>query len=194
MVPRRVHRLRLPDVPRGSILDMGYCFINAPEGAKVVPLKLENIHNKTLCLAFRSNLAKQAYISQYPIGHSGTDDMQLHRNKSETVFLCLRPGGDASAYKNGRCREIIGGMRISVKSTGSAMDPNSSQDDVQDEIMVKFRATIGQSLLQVSTSLIDLGRLEEVGGFMSGFFAVSNPSDQMLLNFSLSAGRTSLSL
>ncbi|XP_024391254.1 uncharacterized protein [Physcomitrium patens] len=194
MAPRKVHRLRLPDVPLGSILDMGYCFINAPEGAKVVPLKLENLHNSPLTLAFRSNLAKQVYISQYPTGDSRTDEMQIQGTKSETAYLCLRPGGDASAYRNGRCREVIGGMRISVKSTDSAMDPNDYQDDVQDEIMVKFRAMVGQSLLQVSTSLVDLGRLKEVGGFMSGSFVVSNPSDQMPLCFSLSAGRTSLSL
>lgn len=193
MAPRKVHRLRLPDVPMGSILDMGYCFINASEGAKVVPLRLENLFAKPLSLAFRSNLTKQVYISLSPTGDSRTDEMQLQGTRSETVYLCLRPGGDASAYKNGRCREVIGGMRISVKSMDTDMSPSHSQA-VQDEIMVKFRAVVGQSLLQVSTSLVDLGRLEEVGGFISGFFVVSNPSNQMPLEFSLSAGRASLSV
>ncbi|XP_024373820.1 uncharacterized protein [Physcomitrium patens] len=194
MAPRKVQRLRLPDFPLGSVLDMGYCFINAPEGSKVAPLRLENLHDKPLSLAFRSNLAKQAFISLNPSGSSRTDEMQLQGASSETVYLCLRPGGDASAYKNGRCREVIGGMRISVKSTDTTMSPSNSQEDVQDEIMVKFRAMVGQSLLQVSTSLVDLGRLKEIGGFISGFFVVSNPSNQMPLHFSLSAGKSILSV
>ena len=194
MAPRKVHRLRLPDVPMGSVLDMGYCFINASEGAKVVPLRLENIFEKPLSLAFRSNLTKQVYISLNPTGDSRTDEMQLQGAESETVYLCLRPGGDASAYKSGRCREVIGGMRISVSSIDTAMNFIDSQEDVQDEIMVKFRAMVGQSLLQVSTSLVDLGRLEEDGGFISGCFVVSNPSNQMPLDFTLSAGQASLSV
>jgi len=193
MAPRKVHRLRLPDVPMGSVLDMGYCFINASKGAKVVPLRLENLFAKPLSLAFRSNLTKQVYISLSPTGDSRTDEIQLQGTKSETVYLCLRPGGDASAYKNGRCREVIGGMRISVKSMDNVMSSIHSQD-VHDEIMVKFRAMVGQSLLQVSTSLVDLGRLEEVGGFISGSFVVSNPSNQMPLDFILSAGQASLSV
>lgn len=194
MAPRKAHRLRLLDIPMGSVLDMGYCFINASEGAKVVPLRLENLFAKPLALAFRSNLTKQAYISLNPTGDSRTDEMKLQGAESETVYLCLRPGGDASAYKSGRCREVIGGMRISVKSIGTAMNSIDSQEDVQDEIMVKFRAMVGQSLLQVSTSMVDLGRLEEVGGFISGCFVVSNPSNQMPLDFTLSAGRVSLSV
>jgi hypothetical protein len=193
MAPRKVHRLRLPDVPMGSVLDMGYCFINASEGAKVVPLRLENLFTKPLSLAFRSNLTKQVYISRNPTGDSRTDEMQLQGAESETVYLCLRPGGDASAYKGGRCREVIGGMRISIRSIDTTMNSIDSQD-VQDEIMVKFRAMVGQSLLQVSTSLVDLGRLGEVGGFISGCFLLSNPSNQMPLDFTLSAGRSSLSV
>ncbi|KAG0580510.1 hypothetical protein KC19_4G178800 [Ceratodon purpureus] len=194
MAPRKVHRLRLPDVPSGCVLDMGYCFINASEGAKVVPLRLENLFAKPLSLAFRSNLTKQVYISLNPTGDSRTDEMQLQGAQSETVYLCLRPGGDVSAYKSGCCREVIGGMRISVKSKDTPSNSTDSQEDFQDEMMVKFRAMVGQSLLQVSTSLVDLGRLEEVGGFISGCFVVSNPSNQMPLDFTLSAGRASLSV
>lgn len=48
--------------------------------------------------------------------------------------------------------------------------------------------------MQVSASLIDLGRVKEVGGFVGGEFLVSNPSTQMPLHFSLTSERAQLSV
>ncbi|CAM6083476.1 unnamed protein product [Calypogeia fissa] len=193
MLAARQHCIHLPDLPDGITLDMGFCFINAPSGEKVVPLKLQNLAEKSLLLTFRSNLAKQVYISTASSGLKRTDDLQLSAGAHSTVFMCLRPGGDAAAFEGGQCREIIGGLRITAHAiaTESANEPvevsSPNGQKVVDEIMVKFRAIVGRSLMQVSASMMDLGRVKEVGGFVIGYFLVSNPSTQMPLHFSLSS-------
>ena len=70
-------------------------------------------------------------------------NQKLHICTCDTIVM-------PQLYKSGRCREVICGMRISVNSIDTAID---SQEVVQDEIMVKFREMVGQSLLQVSTSM-----------------------------------------
>ena len=114
-------------------------------------------------------------------------NQKLHICTCDTIVM-------PQLYKSGRCREVICGMRISVNSIDTAMNFIDSQEVVQDEITVKFREMVGQSLLQVSTSTEDLGRLDEDGGFISGCFVVSNPSNQMNLDFTLSAGQASLTV
>ncbi|BBM97058.1 hypothetical protein MPTK1_1g02700 [Marchantia polymorpha subsp. ruderalis] len=196
MLPTRVHCLYLPDLPDGGALDMGFCFINAPSGVKVVPLRLQNLAGESLLLSFRSNLAKQVYISTSSEDLKRTDEFLLPGSASSTVFMCLKPGGDATAFEGGQCREIIGGMRITARSIppDSTAGGCSSQEKSLDEVMVKFRAIVGRSLLQVSTSMIDLGRVREYGGFVTGEFMVSNPSNQMPLHFSLTSKKAILSV
>jgi len=191
--PCRVHFLQLPDLQDGN-LDMGFCFINAPGNEKIVPIKLYNNSTGTLSLSFRSNLTKQVHMSLDPNGWTRTDEMELAPRASRTVFLCLRPGGDSAAYRNGQCREIVGGMRVTALSSEHARAiMGGSKEGMTDQIMLKFRAMVGQSLMKVSTSQINLGRLKEIGGCLSGHFVVSNPSAQMPLSFSLSSRHAMLS-
>jgi hypothetical protein len=191
--PCRVHFLQLPDLQDGN-LDMGFCFINAPGNEKIVPIKLYNNSTGTLSLSFRSNLTKQVHMSLDPNGWTRTDEMELAPRASRTVFLCLRPSGDSAAYRNGQCREIVGGMRITALSSGHAgAIMGGSKEGLTDQIMLKFRAMVGQSLMKVSTSQINLGRLKKIGGCLSGHFVVSNPSAQMPLSFSLSSRHAMLS-
>ncbi|KAL2649598.1 hypothetical protein R1flu_017726 [Riccia fluitans] len=196
MLPTRVHCLYLPDLPDGGALDMGFCFINPPCCEKVVPLRLQNLACESLLLSFRSNLAKQVYISTSSEDLKRADEYILPPCASSTVFMCLRPGGDATAFEGGQCREIIGGMRITARSvsTGTAAGGNLNHEKSLDEIMVKFRAIVGRSLLQVSASMIDLGRVRETEGFVTGEFLVSNPSNQMPLHFSLACSKAILSV
>jgi hypothetical protein len=191
--PCRVHFLQLPDLQDGN-LDMGFCFINAPGNEKIVPIKLYNNSTGTLSLSFRSNLTKQVHMSLDPNGWTRTDEMELAPRASRTVFLCLRPSGDSAAYRNGQCREIVGGMRITALSSGHAgAIMGGGKEGLTDQIMLKFRAMVGQSLMKVSTSQINLGRLKKIGGCLSGHFVVSNPSAQMPLSFSLSSRHAMLS-
>jgi hypothetical protein len=191
--PCRVHFLQLPDLQDGN-LDMGFCFINAPGNEKIVPIKLYNNSTGTLSLSFRSNLTKQVHMSLDPSGWTRTDEMELAPRASRTVFLCLRPSGDSAAYRNGQCREIVGGMRITALSSGHAgAIMGGGKEGLTDQIMLKFRAMVGQSLMKVSTSQINLGRLKKIGGCLSGHFVVSNPSAQMPLSFSLSSRHAMLS-
>ncbi|KAL3702130.1 hypothetical protein R1sor_020152 [Riccia sorocarpa] len=196
MLSTKVHCLYLPDLPDGGTLDMGFCFINPTCCEKVVPLRLQNLQGEPLLLSFRSNLAKQVYISISAEDLKRADEFLLPASASTTVFVCLRPGGDATAFEGGQCREIIGGMRITARSVsaGSTAGGSPNQEKSLDEIMVKFRAIVGRSLLQVSSSLIDLGRVRETGGFVTGEFLVSNPSTQMPLHFSLASSRAVLSV
>ena len=67
-------------------------------------------------------------------------NQKLHICACDTIVM-------PQLYKSGRCREVICGMRISVNSIDTAMNFIDSHEVVQDEIMVKFREMVGQSLL-----------------------------------------------
>ena len=168
-------------------LDLGICYVDAGKRfAKVAPLEVTNISETDLHISISSNLAQQCFIFQEASLENFVNEVLLQRGTSMVVFIALQPylgssgtnvkrvnslsGGD---YGTTEVRNLIGGIKFSVYVLEKESLPRDDMFLLMTQ-MVRFNASIGQSVLGVSQGLIDFGICLKAGRVYKGSFWVYN--------------------
>ncbi|KAI9206366.1 uncharacterized protein BJ171DRAFT_29085 [Polychytrium aggregatum] len=179
-------------------LDLGYCYVDpANKYARLKTLPIENISEDDIYVTVASNLAFQCLIFTDSSLDTPVNELLLRKNCGTCVFIALQPNigkrdkaaGQVTSVPSGtpssvnstalasECRRLIGGIRFSVSI-------KENQDLVNVMVQtVKFSAIIGQSILSVSESVIDLGSSFRLGSVFRGCFEVSNLSQALPLEY-----------
>ena len=109
----------------------------------------------------QSNLANQVFIFQDRELTKPAVDLEADKKPGNfqeislkplfntTVYVCLQPSTKSDTYSKGQCRNLVGGIRVKVYEAGSK--------GLLDEVFIKFTALVGKSILQLSSTFIDLG-------------------------------------
>jgi hypothetical protein len=196
--------------PKNGIydLDMKYCFVDyAKKFAKVVPVNVKNISKSKCFFSAQSNLAQQCFIftdSKLEVMF-GSNLIELAPGEVVPVYIALQPsliqspGANISRSIDGGSlsadyRSLIGGIRFPVSIANNC--PNAEliskkiHLDSKGNIVVythslKFTATIGQSILSISNSMIDFGSEVELGQRLVGTIIIQNATSKMPLKFKL---------
>jgi hypothetical protein len=210
--------LVLSDPKQGAYdLDFGYCFVDsAKKFAKVIPLRVHNKVSSTIYVSAQSNLALQCFLytdENLEVSWSSSF-LQFAPLERRTVYIALQPGLVSNVNRKEKnsgtsisntassdCRSLIGGIRVSVyvKDTEPGISKLSTKAPVLNDGLVhaythtlKFNATIGTSILMLSTKLYDFGTLWPVGSHHQGFISISNVSQKMPLDFVVESSSSDL--
>lgn len=136
---------------KGDMLDLGNCFIHPKDvWAKEVALTLENVTEENLSISAQSNLMNEVFIFQNE-AHTQTaeesDPIVLGPKSVTTIYVCVKPN-TKFLFDEGDCRHLAGGIRFKIRS---------NKKNTVEEMFLKFKGIVGQSISQVSPQFIDLG-------------------------------------
>jgi hypothetical protein len=202
-----------------SELNLGYCYVDpGRKFSQVAPLTVENISDEDVYITAQSNLSLQVSVFLDENGIRGQVSETLLKKKSKTtVWVALHPNllsvvptarrnantgttagssvsgtnnTDRNAIANGECRELIGGIKFSVKvkeSTHSSFAQKTNEMELIEAITqtVKFISLIGRSILSVSEKLISLGSTASIGETFYGSFTIRNMSSRLPLDYEI---------
>jgi len=161
--------LATADAPGLAEADMGLCYVDASRPyAQVMPLPVENRSHVPLYVTCSSNLAKQVFVFTDAQLQVPVQDTLLPPMGGLTVYIALQPAISAEALQAGQCRLLTGGIRFEVFSApasttpsaapaaeGSAPAPAPPRRWQMAHEVVKFRALIGQALLNATELTFD---------------------------------------
>eukprot|EP00656_Telonema_subtile_P016189 TRINITY_DN18535_c0_g1_i6.p1 TRINITY_DN18535_c0_g1~~TRINITY_DN18535_c0_g1_i6.p1 ORF type:complete len:2392 (-),score=867.39 TRINITY_DN18535_c0_g1_i6:52-7227(-) len=192
MVAAHKEYLSFPSL-RDQILDAGVLHIepssdtgNAWEdGQKVVPFQVKSMTHRTVLLTASTNMKRQAYVYADAALSQEVDRVQLQAYKGITLYFCLRPSSSqrrdkakqlAENYKEGQCRELVGGVHFEVCS-----DEGMSLGGTT----LKFTSLIGCSKLLVEPSRIDVCMIAAPGGTAQAKLTLRNSNSMIELPFEI---------
>ncbi|KAL6074415.1 Autophagy-related protein 2 [Balamuthia mandrillaris] len=120
----RFPSLEVDEQTGASFLDLGFCYVteDAPLAsekeayAKVCSIPIENVSEKNLVLSLTTNISAQAVLFQDEALQQSGDFVYLPSKEQRTVYICILPNRSrfGKSYKQGVCRDLIGGIRIKV--------------------------------------------------------------------------------
>ncbi|KAI9092651.1 hypothetical protein DFS34DRAFT_583878, partial [Phlyctochytrium arcticum] len=185
----------LPDPLAGSgELDLGVCYLDANKKyARIVPYQVQNVSSEDLYLAAVSNLTQQCYIFADQASETPVVDLLLKCGQQVTVYIALQPylGGASGGSGEEECRTLVGGIKFSVSNREEVENGKESLYHLT-SYTTRFSALIGQSLLGVSSSVVDLGCAYEPGQLVTGSFEVHNVSRRLPGEFVVSCRSTEI--
>lgn len=186
-----------------AVLDFGACYVPADTQydshvkelyAKVEKLSIVNIYSYSLSVSAKSNLVNQCYVFKDSGLKEDVIRTILPPGSSIDLFVALRPKLSRDALNTGDCREIAGGIRITVHMP-QAFDRMGQEDQdsdayaLNDELAtftVKFQAIAGTSIASIDKKSIDLGLYDgniTIPYIFKGEFSVTNQSNMLPLEF-----------
>ncbi|KAI8887461.1 hypothetical protein K501DRAFT_330502 [Backusella circina FSU 941] len=164
-----------------GVLDLGFSYVDpGSKYSQVTPLLVENTSGQDILITCQSNLSHQVLIFMDEAGERGLVEMMpLKRGGMTTVWVAVQPNLLTGYLGNSanECRELVGGIRFSVYE---------NQEEEQILMLtqtVKFTSIIGQSHLEVSHSVINLGYTELLHKEFYGAFTIKNKSGQLPLDY-----------
>jgi hypothetical protein len=188
-----VHRNLYLDFPSladeaNGVLDLGYSYVDpGSKYSQVTPLLVENTSGQDVFITCQSNLSHQVLIFMDESGERGLVEMMpLKRGGMTTVWVAVQPNlltGYLGSSAD-ECRELVGGIKFSV------YEKDESNDEEEGEEMllmltqtVKFMSIIGQSHLEVSDRVINLGYTDLLQKEFYGAFTIKNMSGELPLDY-----------
>jgi hypothetical protein len=143
-------------------LNLGHCFVTPRDAFILKELTVKNMQEQVVLLSARSNLKKQCYVYVDPEHQHAVDFIPLQPFEIKTVFVVIRPHLAPEASRTGHCRELVGGIRVTVHSPGSLQEsPDGeslySKDALLSEFSIIFKGIVGVSILRVSPPLVNFG-------------------------------------
>lgn len=171
-------------------LDLGYSYVDpGSKYSQVTPLLVQNISGQDIFIKCQSNLTHQVLIFVDESGERGLVDMiPFKQGSMTTVWVAVQPNlltsylGSSSADE---CRELVGGIKFSVY-TPDTPDEGEEEDSgmlLMHTQTVKFVSIIGQSHLEVSHKVINLGYTDLLQEEFYGTFTIKNKSEQLPLDY-----------
>ncbi|KAG0939802.1 hypothetical protein G6F57_004485 [Rhizopus arrhizus] len=173
------------DGEANGVLDLGFSYVDpGSKYSQVTPLLVENKSGQDIYITCQSNLSHQVLIFMDEAGERGLVEMMpLKRGGMTTVWVAVQPNlltgylGNNSADE---CRELIGGIKFFVHE-------KDEKDDNEILLMltqtVKFISIIGQSHLEISDKVINLGHTDLLNKDFYGAFTIRNKSGQLPLDY-----------
>ncbi|CAO3693171.1 unnamed protein product [Rhizopus stolonifer] len=181
------------DDEANGVLDLGFSYVDpGSKYSQVTPLLVENKSVQDIYITCQSNLSHQVLIFMDEAGERGLVEMMpLKRGGMTTVWVAVQPNlltgylGNNSADE---CRELIGGLKFFV------------HEKEQDEMLlmltqtVKFTSIIGQSHLEISDKVINLGYTDLLNKDFYGAFTIRNKSGQLPLDYEVECATRNIEL
>lgn len=150
-----------------------------------------------ICLPKEGRMTVYIALQPYLSGTSSRRVAVPSKAQAGTSATNPTSSGTTSLTVGEDFRTLVGGIKFLVqKREKSAVDIPSSggTESIASETLyllttytAKFTALIGQSLLGVSDTLIDLGTTKQTGQEYTGFFHVSNLSNRLPLEFRINS-------
>ncbi|KAI9031580.1 hypothetical protein CLU79DRAFT_830852 [Phycomyces nitens] len=172
-----------------DVLDLGYSYVDpGSKYSQVTPLLVKNISDQDLYITCQSNLSHQVLIFMDETGERGlVDQMPFKRDSMTTVWVAVQPNlltGYLGSTAD-ECRELVGGIKFSIFT----QDNSAPKEDDGSELLlmlnqtVKFTSIIGQSHLEISDRIINLGYSDLLHEEFYGAFTIKNKSGQLPLDY-----------
>lgn len=200
-----VHRnqyLQFPSLGVGGELDLGYSYVDPGcKYSQVTPLLVENITDDDLYISCQSNLSQQVLIFQDEKSERGQVEKMYFKQKSmTTVWVAVQPNL-LSGYLNtsgDECRELVGGLKFSIFMKQDSSQPINDEISNDEEFClafqqtVKFTSLIGQSNLEVSDKILNMGYTDVLGGEFYGYFTIKNMSGRLPLDYEVECSSSNI--
>ncbi|GAB5587420.1 hypothetical protein Unana1_02320 [Umbelopsis nana] len=199
-----VHRsqyLQFPSLGIEGELDLGYSYVDPGcKYSQVTPLLVENITDDDLYISCQSNLSQQVLIFQDEKSERGQVERMFFKRKSmTTVWVAVQPNL-LSGYLNtsgDECRELVGGIKFGIYMKEDSFEPVKDEGEDGEYCLalqqtVKFTSLIGQSNLEVSDKIINLGYTDILGGEFYGHFTIKNKSGRLPLDYEVECSSSNI--
>lgn len=179
-----------------GVLDLGYSYVDpGTKYSQVTPLLVENISDQEIFLTCQSNLSHQVLIFMDEAGERGLVEMMpLKRGGMTTVWVAVQPNLLTGYLGNSadECRELVGGIKFSIYEKAGSAD----EEDVLLMLTqtVKFTSVIGQSHLEVSNRVINLGYTDLLQKDFYGAFTIKNKSGDLPLDYEIECASGNIEL
>lgn len=182
-----------------GVLDLGFSYVDpGTKYSQVTPLLVENTSGQDVFITCQSNLSHQVLIFMDEAGERGlVETMPLKRGGMTTVWVAVQPNLLTGYLGNSadECRELVGGIKFSVYQK----DESSFYQEGEDMLLmltqtVKFTSIIGQSHLEVSDRVINLGYTDLLQKEFYGAFTIKNKSGQLPLDYEVECASGNIEL
>lgn len=188
-------------------LDLGFSYVDpGSKYSQVTPLLVENISGQDLYISSQSNLSHQVLIFVDETGERGLVDMMPFKAGSmTTVWVAVQPNllTGYLGSSGDECRELVGGIKFSIYTQQAQDEEDEEEETTKEETTttatseegsdnsmvlmltqtVKFVSIIGQSHLEVSHRMINLGYTDKLNEEFYGSFTIKNKSGQLPLDY-----------
>eukprot|EP00658_Telonema_sp_P-2_P016808 TRINITY_DN16506_c0_g2_i1.p1 TRINITY_DN16506_c0_g2~~TRINITY_DN16506_c0_g2_i1.p1 ORF type:complete len:2939 (-),score=572.88 TRINITY_DN16506_c0_g2_i1:155-8971(-) len=154
-------------------------------GSKVVPFTVKSMTHRKVLVTASTNLRRQAYVYADKELTKEVDKLELQAYKGRELYFFLHPTSSQrremtkqlwDGYKDGQCREIIGGIHFEV----------FSEDGVNvGSTTLKFISVIGCSSLHVEPTRIDICSMVSPGATVEAKMKLCNNSTKIALPFQI---------
>lgn len=177
-----------------GVLDLGFSYVDpGSKYSQVTPLLVENKSGQDVFITCQSNLSHQVLIFMDEAGERGLVEMMpLKCGSMTTVWVAVQPNLLTGYLGNSadECRELVGGIKFSVYE---------KDQQGQDMLLmltqtVKFMSIIGQSHLEVSDKVINLGYTDLLQKEFYGAFTIKNKSGELPLDYEVECSSGNIEL
>ncbi|KAL7322889.1 hypothetical protein PS15p_210861 [Mucor circinelloides] len=184
-----------------GVLDLGFSYVDpGSKYSQVTPLLVENKSDQDVFITCQSNLSHQVLIFMDEAGERGLVEMMpLKCGSMTTVWVAVQPNLLTGYLGNSadECRELVGGIKFSVYEKDDS--GYQQQDQEQDMLLmltqtVKFISIIGQSHLEVSDKVINLGYTDLLQKEFYGAFTIKNKSGELPLDYEVECSSGNIEL
>ncbi|CAO3646465.1 unnamed protein product [Mucor hiemalis] len=176
------------DDESNGVLDLGFSYVDpGTKYSQVTPLLVQNTSAQDVFITCQSNLSHQVLIFMDEAGERGLVEMMpLKSGGMTTVWVAVQPNLLTGYLGNSEdeCRELVGGIKFSI------FEKDETEVQKEDEEMmlmltqtVKFISIIGQSHLEVSDRVINLGYTDLLQKEFYGGFTIKNKSGELPLEY-----------
>lgn len=182
-----------------GVLDLGFSYVDpGSKYSQVTPLLVENKSGQDVFITCQSNLSHQVLIFMDEAGERGLVDMMpLKCGSMTTVWVAVQPNLLTGYLGNSadECRELVGGIKFSIYEK----DDSNYQQEGEDMLLmltqtVKFISIIGQSHLEVSDKVINLGYTDLLQKEFYGAFTIKNKSGELPLDYEVECSSGNIEL
>jgi hypothetical protein len=182
-----------------GVLDLGFSYVDpGSKYSQVTPLLVENTSGQDVFITCQSNLSHQVLIFMDEAGERGLVEMMpLKRGGLATVWVAVQPNLLTGYLGNSadETRELVGGIRFSVYEK----DVSQQGEDNEEMLLmltqtVKFISIIGQSHLEVSDRVINLGYTDLLQKEFYGAFTIKNKSGELPLDYEVECASGNIEL
>ncbi|CAO3616900.1 unnamed protein product [Cunninghamella echinulata] len=167
-----------------SELDLGFSYVDpGNKFSQVTPLLIKNITDEDIFISCQSNLSHQVLIFMDEFGERGLVDMMPFKSGNlMTVWVAVQPNLLTGYLGNtvDDCRTLVGGIKFSIFNKNEDEENNINLLWTQ---TVKFTTVIGESHLQVSHKIINLGYTDLLNEEFYGAFTIQNKSGKLPLDY-----------
>ncbi|KAI9487044.1 MAG: hypothetical protein EXX96DRAFT_646766 [Benjaminiella poitrasii] len=182
-----------------GILDLGFSYVDpGSKYSQVTPLLVENTSGQDIFITCQSNLSHQVLIFMDEAGERGLVEMMpLKRGGIATVWVAVQPNlftGYLGNFED-ECRELVGGIKFSIfEKDESEFCQEGEEMLLMHSQTIKFTSVIGQSHLEVSNRVINLGYTDLLQKEFYGAFTIKNKSGELPLDYEVECATANIEL